>query len=543
MQVLHGSFLESPVNDETIHLDAGLNTIETRSISRNHEHPQVFKILAALPVYFLRADTIDVVTAENWLENKYFIGRLPLMLVAVATVFLVYFFAMRLFGFWWGIFSLVLITFEPTMIAHARFITNDVMLSGASLLVLYLVWRYTARPSTKHSIMLGAALGTALLAKYSALILILYILILLMLYLVYRMHRSFYTSSATTPAIWPVTFLRSTFHLSIFILVPLVFIYSVYSLLTVNGAVPYPGLYVELLQGSRFFMPLLAYFYGALLVIEHSRVGHMYPQFFNGEFSHEGWLLYFPQLFALKTTLPFLFLSIAGILLLIFFLFKKGAFSPQQRIPLFILILFFVCFGFASVTSNLNIGIRHILPLFPIIILGLTAGFYALYNRLPIRIQPFLQLFLVLLAIVHAAFSLIHHPHQLSYSNVFAGGLHNAHEHYVDSNLDWGQDLYRLLDWHTLHAPDAPMAIEVFSSTEIRQKLVESNPLITIHYVSSPLPLNGLFAVSSHYMRMSEYWYKYENAGTQYHLLFDYEPLTIIGSSIYVFDMAEVELP
>lgn len=54
------------------------------------------------------------------------------------------------------------------------------------------------------------------------------------------------------------------------------------------------------------------FLYGIYMVLVHNRKGH--PASLLGMHSEHGWWYYFPVAFALKTTLPFLLLSVAALL-------------------------------------------------------------------------------------------------------------------------------------------------------------------------------------------------------------------------------------
>jgi hypothetical protein len=43
--------------------------------------------------------------------------------------------------------------------------------------------------------------------------------------------------------------------------------------------------------------------------------------------------------------------------------------------------------------------------------------------------------------------SLWYYPHSLSYFNELVGGPMGGPKHLLDSNIDWGQDLFYLKDW------------------------------------------------------------------------------------------------
>ena len=88
-------------------------------------------------------------------------------------------------------------------------------------------------------------------------------------------------------------------------------------------------------------------------------------------------------------------------------------------------------------------------------------GVFALRERGP-------RIVACVLAICGVALSLRVHPGYLGYFNLAAGGPEAGHRYLLDSNLDWGQDLYRLPA--ALEALDpqreAPLALLYFGHVE-----------------------------------------------------------------------------
>jgi hypothetical protein len=60
------------------------------------------------------------------------------------------------------------------------------------------------------------------------------------------------------------------------------------------------------------------------------------------------------------------------------------------------------------------------------------------------------------------ASSLVAYPHHLSYFNELAGGPENGHEHLIDSNIDWGQDLLFLKKWEDDHPQARPLYLAYY---------------------------------------------------------------------------------
>jgi hypothetical protein len=64
----------------------------------------------------------------------------------------------------------------------------------------------------------------------------------------------------------------------------------------------------------------------------------------------------------------------------------------------------------------------------------------------------------------HAAASLSIRPHYLAYFNPLLGGPARGYEHFVDSSLDWGQDLPGLKRWLDAHARGEKIYLSYFGS-------------------------------------------------------------------------------
>jgi hypothetical protein len=102
---------------------------------------------------------------------------------------------------------------------------------------------------------------------------------------------------------------------------------------------------------------------------------------------------------------------------------------------------------FVALTTNLNLGIRHILPIYPYIFLGLGIGAAALirWRRLPV------MLFFGVVFLGLAVENLHAYPNYIAFFNVPSGGPRGGLFLLGDSNLDWGQDLPALAAWQRQH--------------------------------------------------------------------------------------------
>ncbi|HEY8600308.1 MAG TPA: NBR1-Ig-like domain-containing protein, partial [Thermomicrobiales bacterium] len=181
---------------------------------------------------------------------------------------------------------------------------------------------------------------------------------------------------------------------------------------------------------------------GTYTVLTHNADGH--PAGLLGEFSSQGWWYYFLVAFALKTALPVLLLTLAGL--------GWAAWRVvRARDWRFLLLLGpLLIFAASTMSSHINIGVRHFLPVFPFCFL--LGG--ALLDRLlgevrqSVRgrrvtpsagflIGPALVVILLGWLVVESVRA---YPDDLTYMNQLASG--EPHWYYLsDSNVEWGQDV------------------------------------------------------------------------------------------------------
>lgn len=112
---------------------------------------------------------------------------------------------------------------------------------------------------------------------------------------------------------------------------------------------------------------------------------------------------------------------------------------------------------------------------------------------MPVPSWQFLKPVLVVLALLWTtASSLFYFPHSLSYFNEIAGGPDNGAAHLVDSNLDWGQDLFFLKKWCGEHPEARPFYFFYFGRFDPRDAGLE----FSLPCLENPDSVTGCIAVS-----------------------------------------------
>jgi 4-amino-4-deoxy-L-arabinose transferase-like glycosyltransferase len=219
---------------------------------------------------------------------------------------------------------------------------------------------------------------------------------------------------------------------------------------------PYFGaeILASLVLGSPITRGLVEYIIGIIMVGGRMSSALQHTYFMGGVYDSEGaGPLYFPILFLTKLSLGTLALIFMSFFLALWKFISskvdlKNRFIEFIKNPLSLLIFIFsYIYLVTTFSSNLQIGLRHIMPVIVAIILLAARGIdlnwdFRLFHILRTKLVFYIFALAVIISVL-ASF-----PYYLSYYNVFAGGTKNGYRIATDSNYDWGgQDVKRLAKW------------------------------------------------------------------------------------------------
>lgn len=406
-------------------------------------------------------------------------ARATMALLSVATAWLVFAWSRRLWGDAAGLFSLALYTFSPTTLAHGPLVTSDMAAALALLVAAGAFWRYLEHPSVGR---LAASLGftgLAAVAKFSFLILVPVYGLLLGLHLLLRRAdghrlgprdwgRLATAGAAHVVAVWALVWLFFGFRHSGFApgLPPGWKYYVPWSEL-----VPATGLRREVLlflKEWRLFPE--AYVHGFAYVLEAAQNR---GAFLIGHHSPHGWWWFFPYAFLIKTPLAELAatgLALVALLHRVVGPTGRAALVARLR-PLAPLLVLPAVYWAVSITSNLNIGHRHLLPIYPPLFILVGGLLRPAAGR---RIRAAAAGLAVLAAVESSAIR----PHYLAFFNSTVGGPAQGWRHLVDSSLDWGQELPALAQWLDQHRrPGEKIYLSYFGMGDARYEGIDAEPL------------------------------------------------------------------
>jgi Tfp pilus assembly protein PilF len=463
------SFLQkSPTVDEPVHLFSGYSYLKWGDFRANPEHPPLAKLLAALPLLAFEIKdprpagpywdlipsqgpralhTVNVagkmLFVDNDAETLFFYAKLMMVAIGILLGLFVFRWSNELFGGVAAIASLFIYSLDPGLLAHGRLVHTDLPFTTFFFIGTYFFWRVLNQLTWSNLFLAALFFGLGAITKYAyvAVLLVWGILGIVKLFSTQPQQCSIGTTREVSSR-WGKMLLLSGV-LTCALVTAYLFIWTVYNFrfdaiaaealhLPLSEEMPEKPLLrslVSFLIEHRLFPE--AWIYGQLHVFNNLKR----DAYLLGRYSDQGFWLYFPVAFAVKTPLPTLFLLMGTIAM---WIIKRR----EQKPGLFLLIPVVVYFTL-GVASGMNIGLRHILPIYPFLFVMIGGTVAELWKGR----AWFMRGGLISLGLWYLWSSISIHPHYLAFFNELVGGPKNGHKVLLDSNLDWGQDLKGLKRW------------------------------------------------------------------------------------------------
>jgi Dolichyl-phosphate-mannose-protein mannosyltransferase len=507
---------EAVSNDETPLLTSGYIYLRT---GHNFEplHPPLARVLTGLPL--LRLNGIPQKDLQHWATASHALWRgpgptravlFPSRLVTIAFTLAfgawIAFWTRRNFGAPAGILALTFFAFDPTLIAHGRYATTDLLVSFFIFLSATLWIDFLQEPTRRRLTITAIALGLAVATKFSALFLL---GVLPGLYVVTWAGGFKRPDMPATSATYfsPRGATVVGLGLSLGVLGVLVLAYAPEVVWLLNW-----------LSGGPIPRPLSTFVAALRSLLHRNETG--VPAYLLGEIATAGWWYYFPVAFLVKT--PSAVLAACGIASATLPLASRV--SSRQRFTLGCLVAVPMIYFCLATMASLNLGVRHILPIYAFlyVVLASTLCEYgpALFRR---WWSPTLTALLAALVIE----SLSIFPYYTSFFNAISGGPANGRAYLLDSNIDWGQDVERLADYFREQRL-TPVCAATFGGVPLESYGVPATDLLAYEDLEhadcvaavSVNFLEGLFIPRETFDRL--------RART---------PMARIGYSIYLFDL------
>jgi len=540
----------SPTYDEPNHVTRGIAVLRTGDYRLSLDHPPLANVLEALPVAWRQSGFSSALPAWRgertgataretvWKDPaegvRLIRGARPMVLLfTLGLGALIFLWASALFGPWGGVFALALYALDPTMLAHGGLATTDMAAACTMLLALYLLRRYLRRPARGRLLWAGIGLGLALVAKFSALIL-LPIIGLVLLVIALQLPRD-----VEYPIGWPAArgrrVLRAAGAYAVMLLISGMVVWGIYGFkVEPLGAKPGLPLPATASRIDHIPVPALQYLRGVKTVIS-SAEGHRAYLLGMVDPTGKGWWYYFPIAIAVKTPLPELLL-ILGMLLLALLPRIRARLALESGEWLLLLLPAGVYFlaALGVLGFSLNLGIRHIMPLYAFLLV-LAGGWAVLLSATRAR-----GLLLGCLLAAQLASVLFAFPDFIAYFNEPGRLLNARHPVLIDSNVDWGQDLGRLAEFQRQYNRGT-LYLSYFGTAAPEAYGLRYIPLAGLGLMREASPpdwssMRGYLAIS-----ITNLYGGKAYAGADYRVLLQHRPLTTVGKTIRVYRLPLAE--
>lgn len=483
--------------DEPSKFVSGLSYLRTGDFRLAADHPPLSKYWVALPAWFMDVEWPPR-DEEHWVNSNVFpfarrvlfelndgqrlivTARLMMVVVLLATNLSIYALGRTLLGPGAGLLALVLATLSPTLLAHGRLVGTDIPIALCFTLVLLTTARLLQRATWPRLLAAAASLAAASVTKMSWPLVVPALLVMGGLAMLRRERAAAPSQANALPGLRRAPLLLgAALFMGLSVWLAIWMCYGWRQTIIAPPALDDPharelaeraAARISLLwqiamhhpdegPGTRLIATSIdwlarqellpdAYVFGLAWTML-STSGR--PAYFLGDYSNEGWLLYFPVAFVLKTPLPVLGLLISGVVALV----RRKLVVRDHLLLMGVLTLAGLYTAYV-VTSGFNIGIRHLLPVYPVVFV--LAGAATAWSRT----RPGRILIGAGVAWLVAANAWIY-PHYLSYFNELIGGPSRGQHYLADSNIDWGQDLLRLAAYARAH-PDEDIKLAYFGS-------------------------------------------------------------------------------
>lgn len=478
---------DAPTVDEPIHFAAAVE-LGHHDLNWNPDHPVLARALATIALRFAALPPVDR-SAHHWVgdcctqdqdrgldllyrdgksnaQHRIFLARLASILLAIVAVAAMSLLAGQAFGPRAALAALALACTSPVLIAHGHLLTTDISVTAFTLVSMAAALHITtARYPWRWLTACGVFAGLAMASKYTALVTTPAIAVLAAWALAQRVGRdrtgppmpdsrqgAKASSGHYVGRRWIRPFLAATAGVGS---AAVVTVWLVYLAIDPHlrfdrpsiGLTPH-GVLARLAATLPLPKPFRLGAQTQVLLDQSGRVGFMFGHRYSG-----GSPLYYPAMVALKTPL-------VGLAACIFCLANRRRW-PKPAKWLSVVAAVQLLFAMASST---NIGIRHILLVVAFMAV-LGGGAVTWLSRRGAAIAT------VTMMLAGLFVTWTTYPSFLPYANAAFGGTSNAYKLASNSNVDWGQDLWRLADYVDKNLPDEQIWMGYFGWAPIEQYL------------------------------------------------------------------------
>ncbi|EKE20068.1 MAG: 4-amino-4-deoxy-L-arabinose transferase [uncultured bacterium] len=577
---------DSATFDEVAHIPAGYSYIQKGDMRLNPEHPPLLKDLIGIPLAFLdlKFDTTqNFWTGEGfnriwddgqWSAGKHllyeagndadqilFWSRMPIILISVALGLFLFMWGKEIAGIAGGLFILILYAFDPNILGHNHYVTTDIGIAAFLTFAFYYFLKFIKDPTWKNAMIGGLFLGIVNCVKFSSLMAYPILGLVLLVYPLIKKishDESEDGNKLTRTKVFFDYLLKGISALAIsMVVVWIVYAFNTYNMpkeiidRQINFSFPLDdpnplsmttNKSLSAINSLPVLKPMAEYALGVAMVFKRVAGGN--GTYFMGNVSADASPAYFPLVFMLKETLPFLTLLLFSIIFTLTQIAKtlhKSKMNQlgkvlrkflQVSVTWYTLLGFIVLYSVLSITGNLNIGLRHLFPIIPLLYILVTKKVFDFLKDKHVVTKNQIHLIFSILIVWIIIIPISTYPHYVSYFNETIGGSQNGYKYVTDSNTDWGQDLKRLQSFLNDNPHIEKIRVDYFGGGNPEYYLGDKY----VSWWDSKRPVEtGWYAISTNSLQISIHDKINKNSQNNYEWTKNIPPMGMIGNSIMIY--------
>lgn len=465
------------------------------------------------------------------------LGTLPFFLLALGCVWLLADGRRRPAA---GLTAVALTATLPALIGHGALATTDVTFTATFLLAALALQRWFEAPSRGRAVALGAAVALVLLSKFSV---VLFFPVMVAAFLGAR--RMAGQGALPLSAGRPLGGRVLAKQAALMAATTFIVTWAGYrfSFGRVGELTPEAGGWLHILPPPsartgldalllRTPLPMPELLHGFRFLLAHDRAGH--DAYLLGKTAEHGFLAFYPVALLVKTPLPFLLLGLGTIVILVLRRLRLSWQGPAIALAAAGILLL-------SLPSHVNLGIRHVFVVLPLAAVAIGRVTDTAVASLSGRARQAVALVIATLIVAQAGIAVAARRSELGYFNALAAGDPAAI--LLDSDLDWGQDLFLLRDELRARGVE-DLKIGFFGTLHLCR-----HGLPHLEALRPGVPTTGWIAISENYYRhrstfkllkqpcdpKSTYGDEEQLPPRPFAWLQAYRPVAIVGSSVRLY--------
>lgn len=461
-----GAYQHSPTMDEPTYLAAGISHLTLCRFELGRVSPPLLRMVAAAPVLLAEPKTdwtaytdfpgsrADWQVARDFLEANgsrsfwlFRVARWACIPFSLLGGYVCFRWAVELYGAPAGLVASALWCFSPNILGHGQLMSPDVGGAAIGVLACYLFWRWLGKPGWGAATGAGVGLGLAELTRTTWLILYPTWILVWLIWQWRARREQQQVAGARAAYQFAFCMLLSLYVLNLGYLFEGSF-QKLGKFRFVSETLAGPGSGVGA-PGNRLAdtwlgeLPVpLPRNYVLGIDIQKSDFERRWWSYLGGEHRYGGWWYYYLYGLAVKVPLGTLLLVMLAALRRL----GKNRVAWRWRDDLVLILPAVFVFVLVSSQTSFSHHVRYAFLALPFLFVW-SGRVGSAFRRESWKTA----------AVVTAALlwtissSLTVYPHSLAYFNELVGGPQHGHQHLINSNIDWGQDLLYLRRWLDEH--------------------------------------------------------------------------------------------